>query len=131
MAKAIHTMIRVRDLERSIGFYGEAFGLKVADRFDFEGFSLVYLRNQENDFEVELTWNAGQAEPYTHGSGYGHLAVAVDDAAAERDRFAALGLEPKELKEFNRDGALMARFFFVEDPDGYKIEVLERHGRYG
>lgn len=131
MAKAIHTMIRVRDLERSIGFYGEAFGLKVADRFDFEGFSLVYLRNQENDFEVELTWNADQVEPYTHGSGYGHLAVAVDDAAAERDRFAALGLEPKELKEFNRDGALMARFFFVEDPDGYKIEVLERHGRYG
>lgn len=131
MAKAIHTMIRVRDLELSIGFYGEAFGLKVADRFDFEGFSLVYLRNQENDFEVELTWNADQAEPYTHGSGYGHLAVAVDDAAAERDRFAALGLEPKELKDFNRDGALMARFFFVEDPDGYKIEVLERHGRYG
>lgn len=130
MAKAIHTMIRVLDLDRSLDFYSKAFGLEVADRFDFDGFSLVYLRNEENDFEVELTWNASQAEPYTHGSGYGHLAVAVEDAAAERARFLALGLEPKEVKEFHRDGALMARFFFVEDPDGYKIEVLERHGRY-
>ncbi|SMF75467.1 lactoylglutathione lyase [Tistlia consotensis] len=130
MAKAIHTMIRVLDLERSIDFYGKAFGLTVADRYDFDGFSLVYLRNAENDFEVELTWNADQAEPYSHGSGYGHLAVVVDDAAAERARFEGLGLEPKEVKEFHRDGALMARFFFVQDPDGYKIEVLERHGRY-
>lgn len=130
MAKAIHTMIRVLDLDRSIEFYDKAFGLKVKDRFDFDGFALVYLRNAENDFEVELTWNADQREPYSHGSGYGHLAVAVDDAAAERARFEGLGLEPKEVKEFHRDGALMARFFFVQDPDGYKIEVLERHGRY-
>lgn len=130
MAKAIHTMIRVLDLERSVEFYGKAFGLSVADRFDFDGFSLVYLRNAENDFEVELTWNADQKEPYSHGSGYGHLAVAVEDAAAERARFEALGFAPKEVKEFHREGALMARFFFVQDPDGYKIEVLERHGRY-
>jgi lactoylglutathione lyase len=41
-----------------------------------------------------------------------------------------LGLVPKDIKEFNRDGALMARFFFVEDPDGYQIEIIERHGRY-
>lgn len=130
MAKAIHTMIRVLDLNRSIDFYDKAFGLKVADRFDFDGFSLVYLRNGENDFEVELTWNADQREPYTHGDGYGHLAVAVEDAASERARFETLGLAPKEVKEFHRDGGLMARFFFVQDPDGYKIEVLERHGRY-
>ena len=53
MAKAIHTMIRVLDLDRSIDFYQRAFGLEVADRFDFDGFALVYLRNAENDFEIE------------------------------------------------------------------------------
>lgn len=130
MAKAIHTMIRVLDLDRSLDFYDRAFGLKLADRFDFDGFTLAYLRNDENDFEIELTWNHGQAEPYTHGSGYGHVAVCVDDVRAEYERFRALGLEPNDVKEFHRDGELMARFFFVQDPDGYKIEVLERYGRY-
>ncbi len=130
MAKAIHTMIRVLDLDRSINFYDKAFGLTVADHFDFDGFALVYLRNDENDFEIELTLNKGEAEPYTHGTGYGHVAVCVDDVAAEHQRFAELGLKPNDVKEFHRDGALMARFFFVQDPDGYKIEVLERHGRY-
>jgi len=130
MAKAIHTMIRVLDLERSIDFYDKAFGLKVADHFDFDGFALVYLRNDENDFEIELTLNKGQTEPYTHGDGYGHVAVCVDDAKAEHQRFVELGLEPNDVKEFHRDGGLMARFFFVQDPDGYKIEVLQRHGRY-
>jgi len=130
MAKAIHTMIRVRDLDRSIDFYDKAFGLKVADRFDFDGFTLVYLRNDENDFEIELTWNEGREEPYSHGTGYGHVAVCVDDVKAEHARFEAAGLAPNDVKEFHRDGSLMARFFFVQDPDGYKIEVLERHGRY-
>ena len=130
MAKAIHTMIRVLDLDRSIAFYDKAFGLKVADHFDFDGFALVYLRNDENDFEIELTLNKGETEPYTHGNGYGHVAVCVDDAQAEHQRFSDLGLAPNDVKEFHRDGALMARFFFVQDPDGYKIEVLERHGRY-
>ena len=86
--------------------------------------------NEENDFEVELTLNKGRSEPYGHGDGYGHLAVCVGDCPAERARLAGLGLGPGDVKEFHRDGALMARFFFVEDPDGYKIEVLERHGRY-
>jgi len=130
MAKAIHTMIRVLDLDRSIDFYQKAFGLDVADHFDFDGFALVYLRNDENDFEIELTLNKGETEPYTHGSGYGHVAVCVDDAKSEHARFEQLGLEPNDVKEFNRDGTLMARFFFVQDPDGYKIEILERHGRY-
>jgi lactoylglutathione lyase len=130
MAKAIHSMIRVLDLDRSIDFYDKAFGLRIADRFDFESFALAYLRNEENDFEIELTLNKGRTEPYTHGDGYGHVAVCVDDCRAERARMAALGLSPGEVKEFHRDGALMARFFFVQDPDGYKIEVLQRHGRY-
>jgi lactoylglutathione lyase len=130
MAKALHTMIRVLEPERSIAFYDRAFGLKIADRFDFDDFSLIYLRNPEADFEIELTWNKGRVEPYSHGDGYGHVAVVVDDAAAEHVRFTAASLNPNPVKEFKRDGALMARFFFVQDPDGYKIEVLERHGRY-
>lgn len=52
------------------------------------------------------------------------------DALSDSGRFAEIGFEPTEVKEFERNGALMARFFFVTDPDGYKIEVLERHGRY-
>ena len=82
MAKAIHTMIRVRELDRSIDFYDRAFGLKVAERLDFDDFTLVYLRNPENDFEIELTWNRDQEGAYTHGSGYGHVALAVDDPEA-------------------------------------------------
>ncbi len=131
MAKAIHTMVRVLDLDRSIDFYRKAFGLDVADHFDFDGFALVYLRNDEIDFEIELTLNKDRTEPYTHGDGYGHVAVCVDDCASEHARMKDLGLAPKDIKEFHRDGALMARFFFMEDPDGYQIEVLERHGRYG
>lgn len=130
MAKALHAMVRVLDLDRSIAFYRTAFGLGVADHFDFEDFALVYLRNEEADFEVELTLNRGRTEPYSHGDGYGHIAFCVEDAAAEHKRFAELDLQPTDVKEFHREGALMARFFFVQDPDGYKIEVLERHGRY-
>ncbi len=130
MAKAIHMMVRVLDLDKSIDFYKTAFDLDVADRFDFDGFTLVYLRNPEVDFEVELTWNEGRAEPYDHGDAYGHIAFTVDDLDAEHTRFQKAGLEPADVKEFFRDGVLLAKFFFVQDPDGYKIEMLQRHGRY-
>ena len=130
MAKLIHVMVRVLDLDRSIDFYRRAFGLEVADHFDFDNFALVYLRNAENDVEVELTLNKGREEPYDLGNGYGHLAFCVDDLDAEHARFEAEGLQPRDIVAFERDGALMARFFFVQDPDGYKIEILQKHGRY-
>jgi lactoylglutathione lyase len=130
LAKAIHSMIRVLDEERSVGFYRTAFGLDIADRFDFESFTLVYLRGAESDFELELTINKGRTAPYDPGQGYGHLAFAVDDIEAEHARFREAGLAPRDIKEFRRDGGLLAKFFFVEDPDGYQIEVLQRHGRY-
>jgi lactoylglutathione lyase len=130
MAKAIHSMIRVLDEARSLAFYEKAFGLTVKNRYPFDGFTLIYLKNAENDFEVELTVNAGRTEAYDLGNAYGHLAVSVTDIAAEHQRVTALGLNPTPLKEFVRDGALFARFFFVTDPDGYKIEVLQRHGRF-
>jgi lactoylglutathione lyase len=130
MAKAIHMMVRVLDDERSVRFYDDVFGLEVADRFDFDGFSLIYLRNAENDFEVELTVNRTTTEPYDLGNGYGHMAFVVDDLGAEHARIDALGYEPAEMKELHRDERLLARYFFIADPDGYKIEILERHGRY-
>ena len=130
MAKAIHTMIRVMDEAKSIDFYGKAFGLRMKDRYDFEGFTLVYLKNDEIDFELELTVNHGRSEAYSHGTGYGHLALSVSDIEFEHRRFEKLGFNPNPIKEFHREGALMAKFFFVTDPDGYKIEVLQRHGRF-
>jgi len=130
MAKLIHTMTRVMDEERSVKFYADAFGLQVAARFAFDTFTLIYLRNSENDFEVELTVNHGQTEPYTHGSAYGHLAVCVDDIEAEHARVTQLGLAPAPVKQMQHNGNPLAKFFFITDPDGYKIEVLQRNGRY-
>ena len=130
MAKSIHSMIRVLDEGKSVDFYGRAFGLAVAERLDFETFTLVYLGNAESEFELELTINKGRAEPYQLGDGYGHFAVSVDDLDAEHAHMGGLGFAPGRIVEFNRDGSLFARFFFVTDPDGYKIEVLQRHGRF-
>jgi lactoylglutathione lyase len=130
MAKASHTMIRVLDEARSVSFYDKAFGLKVAQRLDFPDFTLVYLSNDETPFEVELTINKDRTAPYQLGDGYGHVAVSVDDIEREHARFTAAELSPRKIVEFNRDGRLFARFFFVEDPDGYKIEVLQRQGRF-
>ncbi|ACC73592.1 VOC family protein [Paraburkholderia phymatum] len=131
MAKLIHTMIRVQDLDRSLRFYRNAFGLEPSHRLDFPDFSLVYLRNDESDNEIELTWNKGREDAYSHGDGYGHVAFVVDDVKRERERLVELGMTPNDLREFhNDDGALLARYFFILDPDGYKIEVLERHGHY-
>ncbi len=130
MAKAIHSMIRVLEEARSVEFYQKAFGLDVAQRLDFDSFTLVYLSNAEAHFELELTINKGRTEPYDLGDGYGHLAFCVDDLEAEHARFEAADLAPRKIVDFNRDGALLARFFFVKDPDGYEIEVLQKHGRY-
>jgi lactoylglutathione lyase len=130
MAKAIHSMIRVLDEARSLAFYDAAFGLKVADRLDFDSFTLVYLSNPESSFEVELTINKGRTEPYALGDGYGHLAVSVDDVTAEHARMSAAGLQPRKIVDFAPAGSVIARFFFIADPDGYQIEVLQRGGRY-
>ncbi|MFU8835523.1 VOC family protein [Roseovarius autotrophicus] len=130
MAKAIHSMIRVLDEGRSLDFYRRAFGLEVAQRLDFEKFTLVYLANSQAAFELELTVNKGRTEPYDLGDGYGHIAFVVEDLEAEHARFTAEGLSPRKIVSFAPDGEVIAKFFFVADPDGYEIEVLERGGRY-
>lgn len=130
MAKTIHSMIRVLEEARSLAFYDTAFGLKVAERLDFDSFTLIYLSNPEATFEVELTVNKGRTEPYALGDGYGHLAVSVADVDAEHARLTAAGLGPRKLVDFTPAGTVIARFFFIADPDGYQIEVLQRGGRY-
>jgi lactoylglutathione lyase len=130
MTKYLHLMIRVEALDRSIAFYQDAFGMRESHRLDFDTFTLVYLRDPESGAEIELTLNKGTTTPYTHGTGYGHVAFAVDDIEAFRDRLSNQGMQPGDLKSLTHDGAIAARFFFITDPDGYKIEVLSREGHY-
>ena len=130
MAKPVHSMIRVIDEQRSIEFYDRAFDLKEIDRLVFDDFSLIFLASPESEFELELTINHGRTEPYNHGAGYGHFAVSVDDLEGEHDKCTRLGLNPTSIKELYSQGRLAVRFFFVDDPDGYKVEVVQRQGRY-
>lgn len=130
MAKMVHSMIRVLEEARSVDFYDKAFGLKVASRVPFDGFTLIYLSNPETGFELELTVNAGREQAYDLGNGYGHLAITVEDIEAEYQRFTDLGLTVGKLVEMPHEGKPFARFFFVTDPDGYKTEVIQRGGRF-
>ncbi|MBY5972412.1 VOC family protein [Ferrimonas balearica] len=130
MAKMIHSMIRVLDEARSVAFYETAFGLSVAQKLDFESFALIYMSNAETGFELELTLNKDRSEPYELGDGYGHLAVSVEDVEAEHARLTEAGLAPRKIVEFAPDGQFIAKFFFIADPDGYEIEVIERGGRF-
>src|SRR6266567_9603599 len=128
--KLIHAMVRVRELGRSLQFYERAFGLHEIHRIEFPDFTLVYLRNDASEFELELTWNRGHEEAYVLGDGYGHLAVSVADLAAARVEMEGAGVALGPVRELVRDGNALARFFFIADPDGYRIEVIERAGHY-
>jgi len=130
MAKPIHMMVRVKEEARSVDFYRKAFGLEISERVDFPDFTLIYMKGAQSPFEVELTVNKGRAEPYSLGDGYGHMAFVVDDLAAEHARMKSAGLAPKDIKQMAHDGKPFGTFFFIEDPDGYKVEVLQRGGRY-
>ncbi|QPB84584.1 lactoylglutathione lyase [Pseudoalteromonas rubra] len=126
MAKLIHSMVRVMDLQKSLAFYHDVLALGERRRIEFEHFSLVYLGNEEAEFELELTWNHDTQQPYELGNGYGHIAVVVDDLAPVHAKAEVLGYQPKEMKSFYNGDTLVARFFFIADPDGYQIEIIER-----
>ncbi|KRA95045.1 lactoylglutathione lyase [Devosia sp. Root685] len=130
MAKLAHSMIRVIDEDRSVDFYRRAFGLEIVNRIEFADFTLVYLAQELDGFELELTINHGRTEPYNLGDGYGHLAVVVDNLQAEYDRFNTEGFTVGKLVDFKNGNVPVARFFFATDPDGYKIEVIQRGGRF-
>ena len=77
-----------------------------------------------------MTVNKGRTEPYDLGDGYGHLAFSVTDVNSEHARLTKLGMNPRKLVDFAPGGDVIARFFFIADPDGYQIEILQRAGRY-
>lgn len=130
MSRPVHVMIRVRDDEASLAFYQRAFGFSIADRFDFPDFSLIYLRHSTSPFELELTLNRGRDRPYDLGDGYGHFALTVEDLEATHRDQKAGGFAPGDIKQMQHGDRLLARFYFIQDPDGYKVEVIERHGRF-
>ena len=120
----IHSCLRVMNLEKSEKFYQDALGFEVVRRKDFPEykFTLSYLCSPGSEFELELTWNQDQVEPYELGNGYSHLAVGVTDLEASHKRHEEMGLAPKPLKGLPGQGA---RFYFLADPDGYLVEVVK------
>jgi len=128
--KAVHMMIRVAEEARSVAFYKALFELDIADRADFDSFTLIYLSNPASAFELELTVNKDRTTPYNLGDGYGHLAFVADDLASTHANALAAGLSPGDIKTMTHQGRPFGTFFFVTDPDGYKIEVLQKGGRF-
>jgi lactoylglutathione lyase len=123
-------MIRVFDLQKSQDFYQNIFNLKKSYCLDYPEFTLLYLRGEHSDVELELTFNKNKTTPYQLGDGYGHIAFAVDDLESIHQKIQKLGVETGKIIEFKNDHTLIAKFFFISDPDGYKIEILQRHGHY-
>ena len=124
----LHTMIRVGDLERSIKFYTENLGMKELRRSDYPDgkFTLVFVGyGHEKDHTVlELTYNYG-TETYDLGSGFGHLALGVSDIKATCEKLRAAGAKIVRKPGPMKFGKTIIAF--VEDPDGYKIELIEKH----
>jgi lactoylglutathione lyase len=124
----LHTMLRVGDLQRSVDFYTDTVGmelLRTTERPD-QGYSLAFVAfgggNKAGQAELELTYNHGVSD-YDLGSAYGHIALGVDDVAATCERIrSAGGNVTREAGPVKGGNTIIA---FVEDPDGYKIELIE------
>jgi lactoylglutathione lyase len=123
--RILHTMIRVGDLDRSIGFYTEVLGMKLLSRKDYPDgkFTLAFVGYGDGDAEIELTYNYG-VDRYEHGTGFGHIALEVDDAYATCEEVRRRGgLVTREAGPMKHGSTVIA---FVEDPDGYKIEFIQK-----
>ncbi len=125
--RLLHTMIRVRDLDRSLGFYRDALGMQLLRKKDYPDgkFTNVFVGyGSESEISViELTHNWDQKEPYTQGTGFGHLAVAVSDIYDVCARLINMGVtisRPPGPMKFG--GPTIA---FIVDPDGSKVELIE------
>jgi len=125
----LHTMLRVMDLDKSIDFYTRLLGMKLLRRRDFPTgkFTLAFVAYGEGNpgaAEIELTHNWGRTEPYELGNAYGHIAIAVPDIYKTCERLAAEGVKiPRPPGPMAHGGSVIA---FIDDPDGYKIELIER-----
>ena len=131
-SRIIYSMIRVTDLERSVDFYKQALGMRELRRENFtEGrFTLVFLGygDETNNAAIELTYNWG-SQQYQHGSGYGHLALAVEDIYEACKRLTGLGItilrKPGPMRHAVDETGHRETIAFIEDPDGYKLELIQ------
>ena len=112
----IHENYNVSDLNKSLAFYEKALGLHEKRRKNGDGFIIVYVGNDRSDFELELIWLKDHPEPYDLGEEEFHLAVRVEDKAAARAIHEEMGCICFENKEMG--------LYFIQDPDGYWIEIL-------
>lgn len=121
--KMLHTCIRVKDLEKSLKFYEEALGLVETRRKEYpeHKFSLVYLSNVQGGYEIELTYNYDVEVPYELGNGFSHTAIGTENIEEMREKHIALGYEVTDLKGLPGE---KPHYYFVTDPDGYKVEVI-------
>jgi lactoylglutathione lyase len=124
----LHTMIRVMDMDKSIAFYTDQLGMKLLRRKDYPSgeFTLAFVGygDEESNAVIELTHNWGQKEPYQLGTAFGHLAVGVPDIYGTCERLAKAGVKiPRPPGPMKHGGSVIA---FIEDPDGYKIELIEK-----
>ena len=125
--KYLHTMVRVTDLDQSLDFYCNKLGLKELRRTESEKgrFTLVFLAAAGDETaQIELTYNWDQEKPYDLGSGFGHLAVGVPDVYGLCEQVTKTGGKVTRAPGPVKFGTTVIAF--VEDPDGYKIELIER-----
>ena len=124
MSELIHTCYRIQDIDRSVGFY-EKLGFEELARVPIRDEAInVFMGLPGDGARLELTCNIGREEPYDVGTGYGHIALAIDDLDGTLERLAAEGIEPeKPPYQVRKSGS---RLCFVRDPDGYRIELIER-----
>lgn len=126
--RLLHTMLRVFDLDRSIAFYTELLGMRLLRRSDFDSgrFTLAFVGygDESETAVLELTHNWDQTEPYSIGSGYGHIAIATPDIYAACEALRAAGAKiTREPGPMKHGSTVIA---FIEDPDGYKVELIQR-----
>jgi lactoylglutathione lyase len=120
----IHTCYRILDIDRSVSFY-EALGFEERRRVPIRDEAVnVFMGLPDGGSELELTYNIGRAEPYELGTGYGHVAITTRDLDGTLARLADQGIEPERPPYTVREGG--PRLCFVRDPDGYRVEILER-----
>jgi lactoylglutathione lyase len=123
MSELIHTCYRVRDLEKSVTFY-EQLGMREMGRLPIRDEAINVFMGFEGDGpRLELTYNFDRKEPYEIGSGYGHIAMTVDNMEEALGRLATMGIEPERSPYSVRAGGSL--LCFVRDPDGYRIELIE------
>jgi lactoylglutathione lyase len=121
--KLVHTNVRVRDIDASLRFY-DALGFERRGRLQFDGSYNVYLGLPGDGDTLELTVNEDRDEPYDLGSGYGHVAVTVEDLDGLLERLGEQGIEP-EKPPYHPGDRSEFRICFVQDPDGYRIELID------